>query len=523
MYKHRNIRRRRAFGRFAGKVPNIKASVLQNVDQTRARYPLLPTNYGRGRGGGRVIQQRDDGKSAAAIAAFGGNLTTAQRQIENQKEAIETLGRRVRVGEMRAGRDSRVISAFAFTNRQREIIDQIRDDETSATARNRLIRELSKDVDNRFKPTDLKPDGGGPGRRLSDIDTGVESESDTEMKEAPPLRRPSPRLPKEVEMRDAPPLPSRRPPPPPLPKEVDMSDRPPPPRTRSLRPSEIQADEPEVQTTETQTDAPVAQANETQTDNPVSQANETQTDNPVSQANETQTDAPVAQANETQTEFPETSAASTETQVNDAPPAEPQPTIPDFMTAASPPVDFTNFTVEKPELEGIPLPTSDKTRKPAVKFTAPGTTPTTPDAPTPKVKFTGEGGEARPKKSKTSIVGGDPVSFTEAPAPVGGFQPLRSDARTAYRIGESTAQPFFKPLPIDVSMAAGGEDGKLQRTAGMSRPPRRIQNENEGRKREPVRPYTDEQLRQIRDARNAPGGQVRRLIGMFEGEGPMED
>ena len=68
-------------------------------------------------------------------------------------------------------------------------------------------------------------------------------------------------------------------------------------------------------------------------------------------------------------------------------------------------------------------------------------------------------------------------------------------------------------------MAAGGEDGKLQRTAGMSRPPRRIQNENEGRKREPVRPYTDEQLRQIRDA---PGGQVRRLIGMFEGEG-MED
>ena len=138
-------------------VPNIKASVLQNVDQTRARYPLLPTNYGRGRGGGRVIQQRDDGKSAAAIAAFGGNLTTAQRQIENQKEAIETLGRRVRVGEMRAGRDSRVISAFAFTNRQREIIDQIRDDETSATARNRLIRELSKDVDNRFKPTDLNP------------------------------------------------------------------------------------------------------------------------------------------------------------------------------------------------------------------------------------------------------------------------------------------------------------------------------------------------------------------------------
>ena len=98
----------------------VKANVLQNVDKTRARYPLLPTNYSRGTG----RFQRDDGRSAAAVAAFGGNLTAAQRQIESQKEAIETLGRRVRVGEMRAGRDSRVISAFAFTDRQREIIDQ---------------------------------------------------------------------------------------------------------------------------------------------------------------------------------------------------------------------------------------------------------------------------------------------------------------------------------------------------------------------------------------------------------------
>ena len=181
--------------------------------------------------------------------------------------------------------------------------------------------------------------------------------------------------------------------------------------------------------------------------------------------------------------------------------------------------DFTNVTVETEapkgetqapksetkrerkldELTNIPLPKSTKASKPTIEFTAPSDTLPDTNFGSGTVRFAAEGGEAsRPKKSRTSIVGADPVRFTAA------------------------TQDPISYLPYDVSVVGTpGEGAKVRRTMRFDISERSLRQADEAqRKREPVRFYTVEQLQQIGEARGAeaPRGNVRRLIGMFEGD-----
>ena len=192
--------------------------------------------------------------------------------------------------------------------------------------------------------------------------------------------------------------------------------------------------------------------------------------------------------------------------------------------------DFTNVTVETEapkgetqapkseskrerkldELTNIPLPKSTKASKPTIEFTAPSDTLPDTNFGSGTVRFAAEGGEAsRPKKSRTSIVGADPVRFTAATQDPISYLPAATQDPISY-------------LPYDVSITGTpGEGAKVRRTMRFDISERSLRQADEAqRKREPMRFYTDEQLQQIGEARGAeaPRGNVRRLIGMFEGD-----
>ena len=169
MYKHRNVQRRRAFGRYRKTAPKITRAVLPNDPKsTRSRLPMVPSNYGRGnvRAGNYVSQLQDSKALSAQIGALVTTMGTQKETVDalrnKNNETMNLLGKKITASERRIDTDERLLAAFAFTEEQQKLIADIQDEGTSLTQRRALIRKLGRQIQHDYKPgIDQREAAGG--------------------------------------------------------------------------------------------------------------------------------------------------------------------------------------------------------------------------------------------------------------------------------------------------------------------------------------------------------------------------